>query len=129
MADEITIKESLTYAGKESSEGALPFSITEKTYSVDQTGKDYTKGTQSIGTSSAEAIAVSADIGTQGLWIIHNRNANTGVLKLGISGNTAAEMLVKVEPGDPPARFRANAAVYAIASGAVVNIEFTCFEK
>ena len=101
MADEISVRESLTYTGKESSEGALPFSVTEKTWSVDQTGKDYTRGTQAINTSTAEAIAVSADIGTQGLWFIRNMNANTGVLKIGLSGNTASEMAFKALPGDP----------------------------
>lgn len=129
MANELSLTVSFVFTGKPNSEGPAGFSIDEVTYAMDQTGKYYTRGTQSIGTSAAEAVAVSADIGTQGFWMVWNLNANTGVVKLGLSGQTGSAMLIKILPGDEaPAIFRANAPAYAIASDAAVNIEFLCIE-
>lgn len=126
MADELALTLSFVYAGKANKNDG--FSIAEKTYSYNQAGVDYTRGTQSIGTSAAEAIVVSAEIGTQGQWMVWNKNANTGVLKLGLSSVAASTHPIKIKPGDPPAIFRAGGAVYALASGAVVQAEFVCIE-
>jgi hypothetical protein len=130
MADEIQITRKLVYKGKETVDGgALGFTIPEKTYTFDQTGKEYTRSMQSIGTSAAEAIAVSAEIGTQGWCYIRNANLNTGVVYIGGSGQTRSSMSIKLEPGDPPAEFRAGQALYAQANTAAVSIEFLVLEK
>jgi hypothetical protein len=129
MADEFQVTQKLVYEGKESAAGALGFNIPEKSTTFDQTGKEYTKGMQSIGTSAAEAIAVSADIGTQGWCYLRNANLNTGVVYIGGTGQTRSAMSVKLKPGDPPAMFRAGQALYAQANTAVVSLEFAIFEE
>jgi hypothetical protein len=130
MADEISVTTKLVYAGKDSiDKGAKGFTIPEETTIIDQTGLDLTKSTQSIGTSAAEEVVVSNEIGTQGWWMVWNTNLNTGVVYLGVSGQTKGQMVLKAKPGDPPLSFRAAAPVYAQASDAAVSIEYLCLEE
>jgi len=129
MADEIMVTTKLVYSGKEASNGPAGFTLPEKTWSVDQAGSDYTKGTQNINSTTAEQVVVSGDIGTQGLWEIRHLSA-AGVVKFGLSGQTLSEMPFKMAAGDPPLRFRANGPIYAAvsASASPVQIDFVCFE-
>ena len=128
MADEIEFKYALTYAGKESAGGARGFSLDEKTVSIDQSGKDITHFTQSIGTGTAEALTVSAEVGVQGVVIIRNQNTTDGHnVRIGLSGQTASQMAVKIKPREEWP-FRANAALFAIAGTAAVSIEGYIFE-
>lgn len=129
MADEIVIKTSLVYNGKEASNGAPGFTIAEKSYSVDQAGLDYQKGTQSINSTTAEAIGSVGDIGTYGMCRISHLSA-AGTVRVGLSGQTSGEMTMMLEPGDPPLEFRATAQPYALVASAAnaVNIEYLFFE-
>ena len=129
MADEIQVKKSLVYTGKESAGGAPAFSVAEKTWSIDQSGLDYQKGTQSINSTTAEQIGSTGDIGTYG-WCRVQHLSSAGTVFVGLSGQTSGSMPAKLFPGDPPLEFRATAAPYAAVSSAAnpVLIEYVFFE-
>lgn len=88
---------------------------------IDQVGADFTSGTQEIGTSD-ELIAVSSDIGTQGLWYIRNLDS-TNFVEIGLT----ASYTIKILAGEF-AVFRASAPLYAMADTSAVTIRFHCFE-
>ena len=129
MADEIQVTTKLVYSGKEASNGAPGFTLPEKSYSVDQAGIDYQRGTQSINSTTAEQIGSAGDIGTYGICRIAHLSS-AGTVYVGLSGQTPGEMLCQLHPGDPPLEFRAKAAPYAAVATAAnaVNIEYTFFE-
>lgn len=128
MANEINLKYTVVYAGKEANAGALGFTIGERSINIDQSGKDVTHFTQSIGTSAAEALTASNEIGTQGVVLIRNLNTTDGQnVLIGLSGQTASQMAVKIKPGEEWP-FRANAALYALAKTSAVSIEGWIFE-
>lgn len=129
MADELLITSKWVYSGKEASNGAPGFTVPEKSYSVDQAGLDYQRGTQNINSTTAEQIGSAGGIGTYGMCRINHLSA-AGTVKVGLSGQTSGEMTMKLVPGDPPLEFRANAAPYALVSTAAnsVLIEYIFFE-
>jgi len=130
MADELLIKKSLVYNGKEASNGAPGFTIAEKSWSIDQDGLDYQRGTQSINSTTAEAIGSQGDIGTYG-WCRVAHLSSAGTVRIGLSAQTSGQMAMMLEPGDPPAEFRATAQPYALVASASnsVLIEYAFFEK
>ena len=95
---------------------------------IDQAGKDFTQGTQEIGFAAEEIIAVSADIGTQGLWVIINLDSTNfveiGKVKVSSDGDALS---MKVKPGEFMFG-RATSALYAKADTSACTIRFVCFE-
>ena len=94
---------------------------------IDQVGKDFTQGTQEIGVTE-EIIIVSADIGTQGLWLIINLDSTNfveiGKVKVSSDGDALS---MKVKPGEFMFG-RATSALYAKADTSACTIRFVCFE-
>jgi len=126
MANELRVQLKLTYNPASGDDIKFPL----KDVYIDQTGVDFTQGTQSIGFAAEEVIAVSGDIATQGFWIIENLDATNFVLVglVKVSADKDA-MPVKILPG----KFaffsaKASGALYAMADTAAVTIRYTCFE-
>jgi len=126
MANELRVQLKLTYNPASGDDIKFPL----KDVYIDQAGVDFTQGTQSIGTSAEEAIAVSADIGTQGFWLIENLDSTNFVLVglVKVSADKDA-MPIKI----PPGKFaffsaKASGALYAIADTGTCVIRYSCFE-
>ena len=94
---------------------------------IDQAGKDFTQGTQEIGVTE-EIIVVSADIGTQGLWLIINLDSTNfveiGKVQVSVDGDALSMKLLAGEFMFA----RATSALYAKADSSVCTIRFVCFE-
>lgn len=124
MANEIRIRAKINYSPASGDTVSLPW----KDLFISQTGESYTSGKQLIGTTE-EVIAVSGDIGTQGMWYIENLHASQSV-KIGFADVSTADDArpITIDAGEF-AIFRATGALYAKASGADTPIAFLCIES
>ena len=124
MANELRVRVKVDYNPASGDNISFPL----KDIFISQTGVDITQGTQSIGTSAEEVIAVGADIATQGWWLIENLDATNFVTigKVKVSADADA-LCVKLLAGEV-ALFRASSALYAKADTGAVNIRYICFE-
>lgn len=123
MANEITITDSgavvnggyrdqLTFGG---------------TYRVDQAAAGSAGGIRTIGTSAENLVLT--DIATPGILYVKNLDA-TNFVEIGVD-NTGFVAMAKLEPGDPPARFRIadSTTIQLKADTASCNVQFWCLES
>lgn len=119
MANELKIRVSLEYNPSVEGLAGVASGVLERL--VDMAGADYSQGTQVIG-AVEEQIVVSADIATQGWWLVVN-TSDVQTVRLGPAGTAAADLL----PGEF-ALFRTAAPLFAIADANTAMIQFWCFE-
>jgi len=124
MSDEIRIRAKIDYDPASGEKVDVPW----KDIFISQTGESYTFAKQLIGTAE-EAIVVSGDIGTQGLWYVENLHSSQYV-KIGFADVAVADDArpIQINAGEF-AIFRASGAIYAKASGADTPIIFLCLES
>ena len=124
MANEIRVQLKLLYNPANGDDISFPLIDNF----INQTGVDFTQGTQEIGISAEEAIAVSSDIGTQGLWLIQNLDptnfVSIGKVKVSVDADALGMKLLAGEF----MFVRAASALYAKADTSAVSIRYICFE-
>ena len=120
MAQEITATATLTYA-----KGNISAVTMGKSGSrFDVAGNNYERGTQTITTSSAQAIGLGS-IGTPGWFFIQNNDATNYVT---IFDATSGNAFLKLKPGEFAMGRFAAAAPAAQANTASVIVEFMIVE-
>lgn len=128
MENHITIKAQIMSSPKNDLVGDINSGLLEKI--VNQTGNDFTTGTQLIGVTMEQEINTSVAIGTQGYWLIINtEDENFVTVGLSEVADDGDSKPIKIEPGEF-ALFRASGPIYAVADsgGSSVKIKFYCFE-
>lgn len=108
MADEIT-----TYIGFSVLKGLFDKNFPIKSVQFDWTGTNYSENVQSIGTS-AEALDVSADIGTAGIGFFYNLDDAVTITISTASDGT--NPLISLAPGQMALLPLATKTIYAKAS-------------
>lgn len=118
MANEITASVSLKF-----SKGGKTASVSKQGIQLTMSGTDYTRHTQTIGTS--EEALVLGDVGTLGLMVVTNLDATNFVSIRPATGGTNT---IKIKAGETQMFRLATAAPFAIADTGAVEIEVLLLE-
>lgn len=120
MANELTVTGTLAYA-----KGSISsVSMTKSGSRFDVSGTNYERGTQTVTTSSPQALGLGA-VGTPGWFFIQNNDATNYVSIYDATGGNA---FLKLKPGEFAVGRFAAAAPAAQANTASVAIEYMIVE-
>ena len=119
MADELSVRGSITFAGITG--GAQGFTTPAIAKTISMTGTNVYSGTQDIGTT--EETVTIGEISTLGYILILNLDS-TNFVEVGLTGSYTIKM-----PAGGFAVFPANGTIYAKADTAICKIQVWAFEE